>query len=93
MTYLKHRIKAKAQADREDTNGFSGTDPGFLAGLLTVADLEELLKIDRKTLYKYVSDGTIPYVKIQSNIRFKPSEIMAWIDAQSYSPQDRPNRH
>jgi predicted DNA-binding transcriptional regulator AlpA len=38
--------------------------------LLTAKDLEELLKTDRKTIYRYVACGLIPHVRIQSNIRF-----------------------
>jgi predicted DNA-binding transcriptional regulator AlpA len=38
--------------------------------LLTAKELESLLKIDQKTIYRYVACGLIPYVRIQSNIRF-----------------------
>jgi len=54
--------------------------------MLTVADLEALLKIDVKTLYRYVQKGLIPYVRIQSNVRFRKREILEWIDRQSYRP-------
>lgn len=41
--------------------------------LLTARDLEALLKIDVKTIYSYAQRGLIPYVKIQSNVRFPKS--------------------
>jgi len=64
----------------------SGTLSVPEAEMLTVADLEALLKIDVKTLYRYVQKGLIPYVRIQSNVRFRKREILEWIDRQSYRP-------
>ena len=52
--------------------------------LLTAKDLEALLKIDVKTIYSYVQRGLIPYVKIQSNIRFWKHEIQDWLENQTY---------
>src|SRR5439155_20094732 len=49
--------------------------------LLTAKEVEELLRIDVKTIYGYVQKGMIPYVRIQSNLRFLRSEIMAWLEA------------
>jgi len=60
-----------------------------LAEYLTAKDLEAHLKIDVKTIYGYVREGLIPYVRIQSNIRFRRHEIQDWIERQSYRP--RPN--
>lgn len=47
--------------------------------LLTAKEVEELLRIDVKTIYNYVQRGLIPYVRIQSNLRFLKSEIVAWV--------------
>jgi predicted DNA-binding transcriptional regulator AlpA len=57
------------------------------AEMLTAADLEALLKIDIKTIYRYAQRGLIPYVRIQSNLRFRKREILEWINRQSYRPQ------
>ena len=54
--------------------------------LLTARDLEAMLKIDVKTIYGYVQRGLIPYVKIQSNVRFPKHEIVRWIEEQSHRP-------
>ena len=54
--------------------------------LLTARDLEALLKIDVKTIYSYVQRGLIPYVKIQSNVRFLKTQIIEWIERQNYRP-------
>lgn len=55
--------------------------------VLTARDLEALLKIDVKTIYSYVQRGLIPYVKIQSNVRFSKSEILNWIEEHSHRPR------
>jgi len=55
--------------------------------MLTAKDLEALLKIDVKTIYSYVQKGIIPYVRIQSSVRFRKDEILDWIERQSYRPR------
>jgi predicted DNA-binding transcriptional regulator AlpA len=59
--------------------------------LLTAKDLEALLKIDQKTIYRYVACGLIPYVRIQSNIRFIKWQIAKWIDEQTFLPKSFDN--
>ena len=61
--------------------------------MLTARELEALLKIDVKTIYTYVQKGLIPYVKIQSNVRFVRDEILDWIDAhRNRSRTEMPRR-
>ena len=55
--------------------------------LLTAKELEALLKIDVKTIYSYVQRGLIPYVKIQSNVRFVKEEIQEWVEEQNHRPR------
>src|ERR1017187_673318 len=57
-----------------------------IAEMLTAMEFEALLKIDVKTIYTYVQKGLIPYVRIQSNLRFIRKEILNWIDEQSFLP-------
>lgn len=54
---------------------------------LTAKDLEVLLKIDVKTIYAYVQRGLIPYVRIQSNVRFIKRQIFEWIEERNYRPR------
>lgn len=54
--------------------------------LLTARELEAMLKIDVKAIYSYVQRGLIPYVRIQSNVRFPKQEILSWIEQQSHRP-------
>lgn len=54
--------------------------------MLTAKELEAMLKINVKTIYGYVQRGLIPYVRIQSNLRFPKQAILEWIEEQSYRP-------
>jgi excisionase family DNA binding protein len=65
----------------------SGVPFEELADMMTAKELEALLKIDQKTIYRYVACGLIPYVRIQSNIRFVKQQIANWIEKQNYCPQ------
>lgn len=55
--------------------------------MLTARELEALLKIDVKTIYTYVQRGLIPYVRIQSNVRFPKQQILAWIEEHNFQPR------
>lgn len=69
-------------------------DAAEIPEFLTARQLEALLRIDVKTIYSYVQRGLIPYVRIQSNLRFPKDEVRAWIARQSYSPHSLNNtRH
>lgn len=54
--------------------------------LMTAKEVEELLRIDVKTVYSYAQRGLLPYVKIQSNLRFVRSEILKWMEEHQYKP-------
>jgi excisionase family DNA binding protein len=56
---------------------------------MTAREVEELLRIDVKTVYSYVRRGLLPYVKIQSNVRFLRSEILKWMEERQYRPGAR----
>jgi len=55
--------------------------------VLTAKELEALLKIDVKTIYSYVQRGLLPYVRIQSNLRFLRSEILQWVEEHRFRPK------
>jgi excisionase family DNA binding protein len=50
--------------------------------LLTINDLCSLLKIEPTTVYQMTYRGKIPHYKIANRLRFRQSEILAWIDNQ-----------
>jgi predicted DNA-binding transcriptional regulator AlpA len=55
--------------------------------LLTAKEVESLLRIDVKTIYSYVQRGLIPYVRIQSNLRFLKAEILKWVEDRGFKPR------
>jgi predicted DNA-binding transcriptional regulator AlpA len=61
--------------------------PAEYPDILTARELEAFLRIDVKTIYSYVQRGIIPYVRIQSNVRFIKSQILDWIDHHNYKPK------
>jgi predicted DNA-binding transcriptional regulator AlpA len=64
----------------------SSPDP---SELLTAKEVEGMLRIDVKTVYSYVQRGLLPYVRIQSNLRFLKSEILKWMEERQYKPGSR----
>ena len=56
-------------------------------GVWTAKELEALLKIDIKTIYGYVQRGLIPYVRLQSNVRFPKAEIRHWLKQNTFLPR------
>ena len=68
---------------RKDTVRHLNSELSEIPEMLTAKELAALLKIDLKTIYGYVQRGLIPYVKIQSNVRFVKSQILNWISVQS----------
>jgi predicted DNA-binding transcriptional regulator AlpA len=60
--------------------------------VLTARELEGLLKIDVKTIYSYVQRGLLPYVRIQSNLRFLRSEILKWVEEHRFRPKPPPSQ-
>ncbi len=58
-----------------------------LPDMLTAKDLEALLQIDRKTIYAYVQRGLIPYLRIESNVRFSKHQVMRWLEERSFLPR------
>lgn len=75
---------------RDNTSANGGFAPsshfGQVGEMWTAKELGQLLKISVKTIYRYVQQGLIPYVRIQSNVRFPKREILEWIARQSFRP-------
>src|SRR5258708_28103922 len=70
---------------RSQTSSSLGqTSTAELPELLTAKEPEALRRIDVKTIYGYVQRGLIPYVRIQTNLRFRKQEVLEWLARQSY---------
>lgn len=81
-------------AQYRQTSSLSGqTYPEELPEFLTAKELEAFLRIDVKTIYGYARRGLIPYVRIQTNLRFPKQEVLNWLARQSYPPQPARNGH
>ena len=52
--------------------------------LLTIDDVAEFLQVNPMTIYSWVRDGKIPAFKIGKVLRFKKSEIDAWLKKKKY---------
>ena len=46
---------------------------------LTLTEVAELLKVSRKTIYRWIRERRIPFYRISRQFRFNPGEIEAWI--------------
>jgi len=84
MTDYRHFIPTKGTPDSRASA--LEANPGQAGEMFTAKELEQILKISVKTLYRYVQQGLIPYVRIQSNVRFPKRQILEWIERQSYQP-------
>lgn len=62
-----------------NSSGDLATKIEQLQGLLTAPQLVPLLGMSRTTIYQYVADGRIPYIRIGTMIRFDPHAIAAWL--------------
>lgn len=56
--------------------------------LLTTKQVQELLKIDRTTVYRMLNDGRLTGVKIGQQWRFSSSEIQALLEGKAAQPPD-----
>ncbi len=77
--------------NQQTSNSLGQTSTAQLPELLTAKELEALLRIDVKTIYGYVQRGLIPYVRIQTNLRFRKQEVLEWLARQSYPPRPAGN--
>ena len=51
----------------------------------TVEELSKYLQYAEKTIYKWVLNQEIPYIKINQTVRFKLSDIEKWLDEKKVS--------
>lgn len=58
------------------------TSKDFNDRLLTVAEVARYVGLAQGTIYNKVNRGEIPYVKLGRAVRFRRSEIDAWIENQ-----------
>jgi len=52
------------------------------AGLLTVDDVAELLKVSRTTVYRLVERRHVPFYRLRGGLRFRPEDIDAYLKSR-----------
>jgi excisionase family DNA binding protein len=50
-----------------------------MASLLTTKDLQELIHVDKSTIYRMAEDGRLPAIKVGRQWRFPADEINRWL--------------
>jgi excisionase family DNA binding protein len=58
--------------------------------LWTVTELSTVTEIAKPTIYDWVHEGYVPHVKVGGCVRFRPSEVQAWLDR--HAKPGRPRR-
>jgi excisionase family DNA binding protein len=53
-----------------------------MADYLTTKQLQEILQVDRTTIYRMADNGRVPAIKVGNQWRFPRSEIDAWLQTQ-----------
>jgi excisionase family DNA binding protein len=61
-----------------------------MAEMLTAKDIQDMLQVDRSTIYRMAENGRIPAVKVGKQWRFSSDAIDTWLKAQSASPVSAP---
>lgn len=50
-----------------------------MAGLLTTHEVQDLLKVDRTTIYRMVESGRLPAIRVGKQWRFEAAEVERWL--------------
>jgi excisionase family DNA binding protein len=86
---MNHESRVNAVSDKPETIANVGANDifdrlGNHEKLLTVKELAGILSISQKTIYSYVARNMIPYIKIQSSVRFRPKHIASWLSQRDF---------
>jgi excisionase family DNA binding protein len=58
-----------------------------MSEMLTAKEIQDLLQVDRSTIYRMAEDGRIPAIKVGKQWRFPADQIDNWLLAGSRAPQ------
>ena len=65
-----------------------------MSGMMTTRELQELLQVDRSTIYRMAESGRIPAVKVGKQWRFPTDKVTAWLELRSApSTEESPARN
>lgn len=57
-----------------------------MADMLTAKDVQDLLQVDRSTVYRMAEAGRLPAIKVGKQWRFPAAQIEEWVTTQMGSP-------
>ena len=60
--------------------------PSEFSGLMTTAEMAQLLAVNKRHIYRLVQEGRIPHYKWGRLLRFDRVEIAAWLEEFRHSP-------
>jgi excisionase family DNA binding protein len=55
--------------------------------LMTAKELAEVLRVAIKTIFGWVAQGKVPYVRVNGALRFPKGPIIVWLEAESWLGQ------
>ncbi|MGI9649293.1 MAG: helix-turn-helix domain-containing protein [Acidimicrobiia bacterium] len=61
-----------------------------MTSMLTTKDLQELINVDRSTIYRMAEDGRLPAIKVGRQWRFPAQEIETWLAGGEATPAPLP---
>ena len=61
--------------------------PSTSIRLLTAAEVSELLRVPRSTVYELTRSRRIPFLKVGRRTLFEPEVLRAWIVEQTIPPR------
>jgi excisionase family DNA binding protein len=51
--------------------------------MFTIEELSKVLKVTRRTIYRMLEDGQLPFaIKIHGSWRFKEEDLMTWLEGK-----------
>jgi PTS system nitrogen regulatory IIA component len=56
--------------------------------IITVKELEKILRVKEKTLYQWAELGQIPCIKMHGCLRFDLDEVKKWVDSCKKVPHN-----
>ena len=62
------------------------------ARLLTTRDLQELINVDRSTIYRMAEDGRLPAIKVGRQWRFPQDLVLEWLRSQATGSVPEPTQ-
>jgi excisionase family DNA binding protein len=60
-----------------------------LAIRLSTPDLGEIIQLEEGTVRRHIRRGHVPYFRVGTTLRFDPSDIGDWLEANSLSPRSQ----